>query len=126
MVGKIKRTRQKFHQGAVKLGVDGEARTTSVSLGQGPAPTPAAGGATGSLFIELSRTTSVCNTSDQIQKHEDGKEKVGPNIFNSPQSSDTFPSSVFAGTKISAEVLVQTLKYEDPPSNVISLQTGQR
>ncbi|XP_035263518.1 protein FAM207A isoform X1 [Anguilla anguilla] len=114
MVGKIKRTRQKFHQGAVKFVADGEATATSVSLGQRPAPTPGAGGAKGSPLLELSRKTSVGDALHQIQKHEDAKQKV----------SDPFPSSVFAGTKISTEALVQTLKYDDLPSNVISVETG--
>ncbi|KAJ8282576.1 hypothetical protein COCON_G00050950 [Conger conger] len=114
MVGKIKRTRQKLHQGAVKFVSDGEAGGTSVSLGQRPVPTPAQGGEKGSLFLELSRTTSVGSTSVQIQKLEDAKEK----------GSDPFPSSIFAGTKISAEVLVQTLNYEDPPGSVMSIQAG--
>ncbi|XP_035263519.1 protein FAM207A isoform X2 [Anguilla anguilla] len=113
MVGKIKRTRQKFHQGAVKFVADGEATATSVSLGQRPAPTPGAGGAKGSPLLELSRKTSVGDALHQIQKHEDAKQKV----------SDPFPSSVFAGTKISTEALVQTLKYDDLPSNVISVET---
>ncbi|KAJ8416684.1 hypothetical protein AAFF_G00325620 [Aldrovandia affinis] len=111
MVGKIKRTRQKLHQGAVKLGNDGEAR--SVLLGQEEAPIPAVG-TKGSVSLELNRTKNAGDTSEQTQKHGNGNDKRW----------DVFPSSVFAGTKISPEVLVQTLKFEDQPSSVVSVQTG--
>lgn len=114
MVGKIKRTRQKFHQGAVKFAPEDEAVTTSVSLqGQQPSQTPAAFGQKGSSSLKFSSAASLGNTSIHIQKQEDVKKGLDP-----------FPSSIFATTKITAEALVQTLKYEDQPSNVISVQPG--
>ncbi|KAJ8247067.1 hypothetical protein GJAV_G00258390 [Gymnothorax javanicus] len=115
MVGKIKRIRQKFHQGAVKFAPEDEAVSTSVSLqGQEPSQTPAAFGQKGSSPLKFSNAASLGNTSIHIQKHEDVKKK----------DLDPFPSSIFATTKITAEALVQTLKYEDQPSNVISVQPG--
>ncbi|KAG9328850.1 hypothetical protein JZ751_010121 [Albula glossodonta] len=112
MVGKIKRPRQKLHQGAVKVLSNREVKSTIGSLGHEEAPAPVLK-ITGSLFPELDKTTTEY-TSEQTQKHENENEK----------RRNVFSSSIFAGTKITPDVLVQTLKFEDQTSNIVSVQTG--
>ncbi|XP_036401218.1 protein FAM207A [Megalops cyprinoides] len=113
MVGKIKRTRQKLHQAAVKLGSDSGVRSTSL-LGQDEAPIPVGTKESSTLFPKFIKTSIADDASEkQTQRRENDNEK----------RFDVFPSSVFSGTKISPEALVQTLKFEDAPS-VTPVQSG--
>lgn len=40
-------------------------------------------------------------------------------------AESSFPSGIFAGTKITPEALVQTLKFEEPPDVPIPAQKGK-
>ncbi|XP_041834802.1 protein FAM207A [Melanotaenia boesemani] len=87
MVGKIKHVRQKLHQEAVKLDRNYQpSQPAEVQL--------SAGGLTGA---PPPAESSKPPTSAQVLTHT------------------SFPSGIFAGTKISPEVLVQSLKFDEPP-----------
>lgn len=94
MVGKIKRIRQKLHHGAVKLGNENE------NLEKAPIA---------STHVQSSELTKRDLTQIKINR-SDSDTNNNAKAFN-------FPSRVFAGTKISPESLVQTLKF-DEASNV--------
>ncbi|XP_017285511.1 protein FAM207A [Kryptolebias marmoratus] len=96
MVGKIKHVRQKLHQEAVKVDrpeslIQPSTAGLPHTLLKPPAP-------------ELRRKTTP---EQNILTHdaEGGKQVLVPSAL---------PSTIFAGTKISPEALVQTLKFEEP------------
>lgn len=102
MVGKIKRIRQKLHHGAVKLGNEHENRPMLGNLEKIPIQS-----------IQLTKTDSrqpKTNTSDS-------------SISNSSKAF-SFPTGVFAGTKISPESLVQTLKVDEPSDVIVTKQSA--
>ncbi|XP_062845641.1 protein FAM207A [Trichomycterus rosablanca] len=93
MVGKIKRTRQKLHQEAVKI--DNANKNTLPSLENIGAKIPA-------LPLNLQKATKLetrIKTADIKTKNE--------KAFN-------FPKGIFAGTVIPPEALVQTLQVAEP------------
>ncbi|CAL8308957.1 unnamed protein product [Merluccius merluccius] len=91
MVGKVKHARQKLHQQAVR--VEG--------ISRGLERTPDCGDLLGNMG----------------PPHGDPLKKMGPARGDLPVKglSSSFPTSVFAGTTISPEALVQTLQLEPPP-----------
>lgn len=99
MVGKIKHVRQKLHQEAVKLDRPG-------SLSQSP----------GSGLPSSSEKPPV-----PVEPHRISPAHVENNTSDAPKqvkqilAKSSFPSGIFASTKISPEALVQTLKFEEPP-----------
>lgn len=48
-----------------------------------------------------------------------------PSISCQAAADSSFPSGIFAGTKITPEALVQTLKFEEPPDVPIPAQKGK-
>lgn len=99
MVGKIKRVRQKLHHGAVKLENVHQNKPMLRSLEK--------------IQIQPIKTDSQetkLNTSDSG--------------INNNSKAFSFPSGVFAGTKISSESLVQTLKVDEPSDVTISKQSA--
>ncbi|KAF4097560.1 protein FAM207A [Onychostoma macrolepis] len=103
MVGKIKRVRQKLHHGAVKLGNEHQNKPMLESLEKIQMQP-----------IQLIKTDSQetkLNTSDRS--------------VNNSSKAFSFPSGVFAGTEISPESLVQTLKVDDPSDVTISTSAGE-
>lgn len=88
MVGKIKRVRQKLHHGAVKLENEHQNRAT-------PENTPI-------KPVQLTQTDS-----------QETKLSTSDSSINNNSKAFSFPSGVFAGTKISKESLVQTLKVDE-------------
>uniref|UniRef100_A0A3Q3FVJ5 SLX9 ribosome biogenesis factor n=1 Tax=Labrus bergylta TaxID=56723 RepID=A0A3Q3FVJ5_9LABR len=96
MVGKIKHVRQKIHQEAVKLDRPSSLTHTpgSEALSAGSEKPPAA-----SFF------------------------SIKPPLLENKRKS-SFPAGIFAGTKITPENLVQTLKFEDPPDVPTPVQKG--
>ncbi|XP_016148449.1 protein FAM207A-like isoform X1 [Sinocyclocheilus grahami] len=105
MVGKIKRARQKLHHGAVKLENEAENK-------------PMLGGNLEKIQIkpiQLIKTDSKetkLNTSDSS--------------INSNSKAFSFPTGVFAGTKISPESLVQTLKVDEPKVTISIQSAGEQ
>lgn len=102
MVGKIKRIRQKLHHGAVKLGNEHENRPMLGNLEK-----------IAIQSIQLTKTDSrqpKTNTPDS-------------SISNSSKAF-SFPTGVFAGTKISPDSLVQTLKVDEPSNVIVSKQSA--
>ncbi|XP_072288981.1 ribosome biogenesis protein SLX9 homolog isoform X2 [Eucyclogobius newberryi] len=93
MVGKIKHVRQKLHQEAVKL--DPSSRPE--------APLPV-------LLTEKPPVLFGTQNNPAEVKEEDTA-KTTPQF----KAQSSFPSGIFSGTKISAEALKQTLKFEQPP-----------
>ncbi|XP_028996737.1 protein FAM207A [Betta splendens] len=90
MVGKIKHVRQKLHQAAVKP--DGPSGlSASTASGSAALKTP--------VLLPQSFNHPPLDTK--------GDKQV--------QKGNTFPTGIFAGTKISPDVLVQTLKIEENP-----------
>ncbi|KAK7893185.1 hypothetical protein WMY93_022337 [Mugilogobius chulae] len=97
-MGKIKHVRQKLHQEAVKLEPSGRPQALLPgSLSEKPP-----------VVLQL----GTQNTTPAEVKNED-TDKTTPQIQIKAQSS--FPSGIFSGTKISADALKQTLKFEQPP-----------
>ncbi|XP_030607506.1 ribosome biogenesis protein SLX9 homolog isoform X2 [Archocentrus centrarchus] len=92
MVGKIKHVRQKLHQEAVKFDEPIEPRGSSLQKN------PTSELLTASLRL-------LNKSSNDASKHD----RQAPAVT-------FFPSRIFAGTKISPEALVQTLKFEEPPN----------
>uniref|UniRef100_UPI0037E87284 ribosome biogenesis protein SLX9 homolog n=1 Tax=Semicossyphus pulcher TaxID=241346 RepID=UPI0037E87284 len=108
MVGKIKHVRQKIHQEAVKL--DRPSSLTqlpgSVSLSPGLEKPPAAS------FLTIKPPLLEIKKSD-----------TSTNVKQAAAES-SFPAGIFAGTKITPEVLVQTLTFEEPPDVPTPAQKG--
>ncbi|XP_053170476.1 protein FAM207A isoform X2 [Scomber japonicus] len=104
MVGKIKHVRQKLHQAAVKL-------DSPTGLTQ----TPGSG-------------------SESSRRLEEPPQKITPQLLDDKSDApkhaaqagtlSSFPTGIFAGTKISPEALVQTLKFEKPPEVPIPEKKG--
>ncbi|KAL2076896.1 hypothetical protein ACEWY4_027512 [Coilia grayii] len=94
MVGKVKRIRQKLHQDAVKVAQSG--------LEKPPLPTEAKG-------LALSGIIKPFDVNQNTNKNDNTKEDV--------TFKGSFPAGIFTGTKITAEALVQTLKYDEPPKS---------
>ncbi|XP_023665704.1 ribosome biogenesis protein SLX9 homolog [Paramormyrops kingsleyae] len=103
MVGKIKRVRQKLHQRAVKCNHGDE---VSAAPGLEKAPTAAEG----DVLIKCPLYDSNRSAAGSPKPKPGGRMKM----------PDTFPSAVFAGTEISPEALVQTLKTEQKPADTSS------
>ncbi|XP_051978134.1 protein FAM207A [Xyrauchen texanus] len=101
MAGKIKRIRQKLHHGAVKLQNDSEGKSTHGNLEKAPIPSAHVQSAAKTLSTQPKIITTDRNAKP----------------FN-------FPSGVFAGTKITPETLVQTLKFDEPSNVTVTKQTG--
>lgn len=99
MVGKIKRVREKLHQAAVKLDSPSSGGARSTDLEKAPIPS-------GSFIFDVNKTS---NAQLHIKKDENAK---------TPLSS--LPSGIFAGTQISPEALVQTLKFEEPSNDTVT------
>lgn len=97
MVGKIKHVRQKIHQEAVKLDrPDSLTQPLDPVLSESLLKPPASGPNTISPPLLDSQKTDA------------------PTKFKALAES-AFPTGIFAGTKITPEALVQTLKFEEPP-----------
>ncbi|XP_051550602.1 ribosome biogenesis protein SLX9 homolog [Myxocyprinus asiaticus] len=105
MAGKIKRIRQKLHHGAVKLQNYSESKSTPGNLEKAPIPSAHVQSAAKTLS-----TQPKINTTDSS--------------VNSNAKPFNFPSGVFAGTKITPETLVQTLKFDEPSNVTVTKQTG--
>ncbi|XP_040038833.1 ribosome biogenesis protein SLX9 homolog [Gasterosteus aculeatus] len=107
MVGKIKHVRQKLHQEAVRL-----ERPSSLSqrpgsgLPQSLEKPPAS---------ELHKTSAPILENKKTESSTDAAQPLG---------QISFPSGIFAGTKITAEALVQTLRFEEPPDAPPPARTG--
>ncbi|XP_035600758.1 ribosome biogenesis protein SLX9 homolog [Oncorhynchus keta] len=99
MVGKIKRVREKLHQAAVKLDSPPSGGARSTDLEKAPIPVITSG----SFIFDVNKPN---NAQLHIKKDENAKK---------PLSS--FPCGIFAGTQISPEALVQTLKCEEPSND---------
>ncbi|MED6258225.1 hypothetical protein ATANTOWER_004495 [Ataeniobius toweri] len=93
MVGKIKHVRQKLHQEAVKL--------------HGPRSLPQASG------NELSHSPLQLHSTPSAPPVD--KEQTHSKQAGQTDCQSSFPSGIFAATKISAESLVQTLSFEELP-----------
>lgn len=105
MVGKIKRVRQKLHQGAVKL----DSPPAGVARSKSDLETPPAVFPSGSFDVNKNRIA-------QPTKNENAS-PVTP-------TSSPFPSGIFAGTKITPEHLVQTLKFDEPNNATPHIKKG--
>lgn len=103
MVGKIKRIRQKLHHGAVKLENAPENRPTLESLEK----------------IQIQSFQRAKTDAKQP------KSSISDTSNNNNTKAISFPSSVFAGTKISPESLVQTLKVDEEQSNATVNKRGE-
>lgn len=102
MVGKIKRVRQKLHHGAVKL--ENEHQNKPM----------------------LGRLEKIQIQPIQLIKTDSQETKLNTadSSINNYSKAFSFPSGVFAGTKISPESLVQTLKVDEPSDVTISQQSA--
>ncbi|KAK9523793.1 hypothetical protein VZT92_017686 [Zoarces viviparus] len=107
MVGKIKHVRQKLHQEAVRLDRPGSlTQTPGSAFPPGLEKPPAS---------EVHKTSAPCL----------GNTKSNPSTNNEqPLGAVSFPSGIFAGTRISPEALVQTLRFEEPPDEPLPAQKG--
>ncbi|KAM3857246.1 ribosome biogenesis protein SLX9 homolog [Diretmus argenteus] len=102
MVGKIKRVRQKLHQAAVR--VDGPPCSPAEPRTLEKAPKAAA---------ELNKISGLLLESRKNDAPKDNR-----------QAPSFFPGGIFAGTKISPDALVQTLKFEEPPDVATPAKKG--
>ncbi|KAG5261966.1 hypothetical protein AALO_G00290580 [Alosa alosa] len=103
MVGKIKRIRQKLHQDAVKVD------HSQSGLEKPPLPAEVKG-------LVLPGISKGFDLNQRTNKSDNNK---GLSLKSS------FPAGIFAGTKITPEALVQTLKYDEPSKSTASaIQTG--
>lgn len=92
MVGKIKHVRQKLHQEAVRLDSSSSSKQPSGSQTDNPPV----------LEIHKIHSLPVENKNNDALK-------------STEQVQTSFPTGIFAGTKITPEALVQTLKLDQPP-----------
>ncbi|XP_030217453.1 ribosome biogenesis protein SLX9 homolog [Gadus morhua] len=107
MVGKIKHVRPRLHQEAVKLD-----RPPGFGLSQSAEKTPrTASDGPGAPVLRM-RTSSFAPQPEIKPK----------SILKVPTA---FPNSMFAGTKITPEALVQTLKFEEPSDLHMHIKKGQ-
>ncbi|XP_073351523.1 ribosome biogenesis protein SLX9 homolog [Pagrus major] len=107
MVGKIKHVRQKIHQEAVKL-------DRPSSLTQPP----------DSVFPQSLLKPPVLGLHTISPPHLENEKQDASNNVKQAVAESSFPSGIFAGTKITPEALVQTLKFEEPPDVPIPAQKG--
>uniref|UniRef100_A0A3P9M9R6 Family with sequence similarity 207 member A n=1 Tax=Oryzias latipes TaxID=8090 RepID=A0A3P9M9R6_ORYLA len=106
MVGKIKHVRQKLHQEAVKLrGLDRTQQAGPELVLPGVAR-PAAGPG-----------------SEKAPRGERGPVQTAARAQQPVLSGSSFPSSIFLGTKISPETLVQSLDHLEPADVTSAPQT---
>ncbi|XP_076027713.1 ribosome biogenesis protein SLX9 homolog [Genypterus blacodes] len=110
MVGKIKHVRQKLHQQAVQLQRDAAELRRPGSLALSPAA--ALLGAPLSLGKE------------QKSQKEENEENVVIEPSTQLKAPPSLLSGIFAGTKIAPEVLVQSLKFEEPPDVSTAAKEG--
>ncbi|KAM3585655.1 uncharacterized protein V6R79_023638 [Siganus canaliculatus] len=96
MVGKIKHVRQKIHQEAVKL-------DRPSSLIQPPVSVLAPS-------LEKPPALGPHSSSPPLGKEKSDASKDAKQVV----TGNPFPAGIFAGTKITPEALVQTLKFEEP------------
>lgn len=96
MVGKIKHVRQKLHQEAVKFEPSGRQQ----------ASLPA-------LLSEKPPAVDIHNISPADEVKKDTSKTT-----QQTKSQSSFPTGIFASTKITADALKQTLKFEEPPSDL--------
>lgn len=107
MVGKIKHVRQKIHQEAVKLDRPGSlTQPPGTALPQSLLKPPVLG------------LHTISPPLLEKEKHDSS------NNVKQAAAESSFPSGIFAGTKITPEALVQTLKFEEPPDVPIPAQKG--
>lgn len=106
MVGKIKHVRQKLHQEAVKLD-----RPTGLTQ------PPGSGSGSGSSH-------SLEEPPHKITPPPLDHKSDAPKPATQAETLSSFPTGIFAGTKISPEALVQTLKFEKPPEIPIPAKKG--
>ncbi|XP_039979065.1 protein FAM207A isoform X2 [Xiphias gladius] len=97
MVGKIKHVRQKLHQEAVKLD-----RSSSLKV---------ATGSVLSLRVETPPVLDLHSGTPPLLVNNKGEKQA--------LAESSFPTGIFAGTKITPEALVQTLKFEETPDVTI-------
>lgn len=97
MVGKIKHVRQKIHQEAVKL-------DRPESLAQPP---------DSALCLSLEKPPAPGLHTISAPLLENNRSDASVNV-KQVLAESSFPTGIFAGTKITPEALVQTLKYEEP------------
>ncbi|KAJ0009498.1 hypothetical protein NQD34_001200 [Periophthalmus magnuspinnatus] len=93
MVGKIKHVRQKLHQEAVKFEPSGRQQ----------APVPG--------FLTDKPPALLGTQNSPAEEKKEDTTKTTPQT----KAQSSFPSGIFSGTKISADALKQTLKFEQPP-----------
>ncbi|KAM9835785.1 ribosome biogenesis protein SLX9 homolog [Aulostomus maculatus] len=93
MVGKIKHVRQKLHQEAVKL-------NSPSGVPQPPAASPS---------LETLPVPGPLKTNPPPPQRDDQATKDA-----TARAAISFPTGIFAGTKITPEALVQTLKLVEP------------
>ncbi|XP_047432078.1 protein FAM207A [Mugil cephalus] len=106
MVGKIKHVRQKLHQEAVKFDRPGDLTT------QPP----------GCTSLPLGLVKPPCASERDATRSPPRVEKHVTQVL----AERSLPAAgIFAGTKISPEALVQTLKFEDPPDVPMPAKTGE-
>ncbi|KAL1021826.1 hypothetical protein UPYG_G00018550 [Umbra pygmaea] len=105
MVGKIKRVREKIHQPAVKF----ESTQSGVARCTGLEKAPTLVIPSGSFIFDVNKTNN-----DHLNIKKEGHEN-----FLTPRSS--FPIGIFAGTRITPEALVQTLKFQEPTNDSVKL-----
>ncbi|KAM9334080.1 ribosome biogenesis protein SLX9 homolog [Symphorus nematophorus] len=110
MVGKIKHVRQKIHQEAVRLDRPSSLARTPGSVSPLPQsleePPPALG---------------LHSVSPPLL--ENNKSDASKNV-KQVLAGSSFPTGIFAGTKITPEALVQTLKFEEAPDVPTPAQKG--
>ncbi|XP_039979064.1 protein FAM207A isoform X1 [Xiphias gladius] len=102
MVGKIKHVRQKLHQEAVKLD-----RSSSLKV---------ATGSVLSLRVETPPVLDLHSGTPPLLVNNKGEKQA--------LAESSFPTGIFAGTKITPEALVQTLKFEETPDVTIPAKKG--
>lgn len=106
MVGKIKHVRQKIHQAAVKFDRPSSLTKPSDSvLSQSLEKPPVLGLHTVNPSLLENKSDASKNAKQALRE-------------------SSFPAGIFAGTNITPEALVQTLKFEEPPDVPIPVQKG--
>ncbi|XP_034534054.1 protein FAM207A [Notolabrus celidotus] len=108
MVGKIKHVRQRIHQEAVRL-------ERPSSLAQSP------GSELRSPGLEKLPAASFFSIKPPLLENKESDTSTDP---EQPVAASSFPAGIFAGTKISPEVLKQTLKFEEPPEEPVPAPKG--
>ncbi|KAJ3584604.1 hypothetical protein NHX12_015099 [Muraenolepis orangiensis] len=115
MVGKMKHVRQRLHQEAVKLDRPAGLVWSQSLKEREEAPK------TSASSVLLPTTFGHKSIFDIISKPPSLQVLQPKSILKGPSS---FPNSVFAGTRITPEALVQTLKFEEPSDLVLHVKKG--